>query len=123
MHGDENFAGIQTHYLCRKFPSPSDGFLFEIIAETEIAHHFKKGVVTGGVAHVLKIVMLAAGTHAALSRGRSLVARIRLAQQRVFELIHASIGKQQRRVVIGHQGTGWNDAMPFGLIEVQKSVA
>jgi hypothetical protein len=40
--------------------------LLEIIAEAEVAEHLEEGVMARGVAHVLQIVVLAAGAHALL---------------------------------------------------------
>lgn len=37
-----------------------DRVAFEVIAEGEVAHHFKEGVVAGGVADVFQVVVLAA---------------------------------------------------------------
>ena len=47
--------------------------VLEIIAEREIAHHLEEGVVPGGVADIVEIVVLAAGAHAFLGRGGAVI--------------------------------------------------
>ena len=64
----------------------------------------------GGVAHVLQIVVLAAGAHAALGRGGAPVGALLAAQEHVLELHHAGVGEQQGGVVGGTSGleaTSW----------------
>ena len=45
--------------------------LLEIVAEGEIAEHLEEGVVARGVADIVEVVVLAAGAHALLRRGRA----------------------------------------------------
>ena len=47
--------------------------VLEVIAEGEIAQHLEEGVVPGGVADIVEIVVLAAGAHAFLRRGGAAV--------------------------------------------------
>src|SRR5690606_10254212 len=54
-------------------PGTLDGVFLEIVAGGEIPHHFKAGVVTGGVADVVQIVVLAAGANAFLGADGALV--------------------------------------------------
>jgi hypothetical protein len=42
------------------------GVALEVLAEAEVAEHLEERVVARGVAHVLEVVVLAAGAHAAL---------------------------------------------------------
>ena len=80
-------------------------FLFEILAKTEITQHFKKRMVPRGVADIFQIFVLATRTNTTL-RGRGTgIATLVAAQKDIFELHHASIGKQQGGVVAGHQRT------------------
>ena len=87
----------------QQFPCKLDRIFLEIIAETEIAEHLKKRVVARGVADVFKIVMLAAGAHAALRCDRAHIRALFLAEETILELIHAGIGEQQRWIVARHQ--------------------
>ena len=73
-----------------------DRVALEVVAEAEVAEHLEERVVARGVAHVLEVVVLAAGAHAAL-RGRG--ARVRpllLAEEHVLELHHAGIDNKTR---------------------------
>ncbi len=76
MNRDQNFTGVQTHDIRSEFPGPGDGFFFEVVTKTEVAHHFKKGVMTRGITHIFKIVVFAACTNTALGRRCSRVARV-----------------------------------------------
>ena len=49
-----------------QLPGVSDRLLLEVVAEAEIAQHLEKGVVAISEAHVLQIVVLAAGAYALL---------------------------------------------------------
>ena len=70
-------------------PGPVDGLFLEVVPEAEVAQHLEERVMPGGVADVLEVVVLAAGAHAALARGRSCVVKPLAAGQRVLELDHA----------------------------------
>ena len=52
-----------------QLPRIGDGVLLEVVAKAEIAQHLEEGVVAIGEAHVLQVVVLAAGAHALLRRG------------------------------------------------------
>ena len=74
-------------------------------------------------AHILQIVMLAARTHALLAgRGPRILPLLR-AQKKVFELVHARVGKQQGRIVGRHQRGRVHTTVPLRLKEVQKQLA
>ena len=122
MHRDEDFTGVQAHNIGSELPGPSNGFFFEVVTKTEVAHHLEKRVMTRGIAHIFKIVVFAAGANTTLGRSRARVPRIGLAKKRILELIHSCVRKQQRRIVIRHQGTRGYDAMAFGLVKVEESI-
>ena len=71
-----------------------DGVFFEIIAEAEIAQHFKKSVMPCGVADIFQIIMLAARPHATLGGHRFVEIALFPAQKYVLELHHAGISEQ-----------------------------
>jgi len=76
-----------------QFPGERDGVALEVVAKGEVAEHFKKGVMAARKAHVLKIIMLAAGANALLRRGRTRVVAPLRAEKQVFELVHSGVGK------------------------------
>src|SRR5215470_927312 len=77
-------------------------------------------MMTAGKAHILKIVMLAARAHAFLRGGGAVVITMLKAQKNVFELVHASIGKQQCGVVGRNQRRRVHATVPLRLKELQE---
>ena len=90
---------------------------FEIVAKREIAHHFKKGMVAGGVADVFQVVVFAACAYAFLRGGSAIVGAFIEAEEHVFKLVHTGVGKQQRRVVVWHEAGRADDGVAFGFEE------
>ena len=56
----------QAQILGEEVPGEVDGVFLEIIAEGEIAQHLEEGVMAGGIADIVEVVVLAAGAHAFL---------------------------------------------------------
>ena len=104
-------------------PGELDRQRLEVIAKTEIAEHFEKRVVPRGVAHVIEIVVLAAGAHAFLRRRGAGIRPPLLASEHVLELHHAGIGKQQRRVVARHQWRTGHHRVPIAGKAVEEGGA
>ena len=90
-------------------PGMRDRLFLEIVAEGEIPQHFKEGVMAGGVADIVEVVVLAAGTHAFLGGGGAAVRPLLLAGEDVLELDHAAVGEQQRGVVTGNERGAFDD--------------
>ena len=67
------FGDIEPFGGSEELPSEVDGVAFEVVAEGEVAHHFKEGVVAGGVADVFQVVVFAACTYAFLRGGGTAV--------------------------------------------------
>ena len=107
----------------QEFPREMNGIVLEIIAETEITQHFKEGVMTRGITDILKIIMLAARAHAALRSGGALVIALLMTKKEVLELHHASVRKEQRRIVARHQRTGGNDGVTLAFVIVEELLA
>ena len=116
VFGEAVFAGDEV-------PGELDGVGFEVIAEGEIAQHFEESVVAAGVADVFEIVMLAAGADAFLGGGGAGVIAGFEALEDLFELVHACVGEEQRRVIGGDEGTAAHDAMAAGVEEIEKALA
>ena len=102
-HGDEQAALVEREVLGEQLPGEQDRALLEIIAEGEIAEHLEEGVVAGGIADIVEVVVLAAGAHAFLRRGRAQGFRLLGAGEHVLERHHAGIGKHQGRIVARHE--------------------
>jgi hypothetical protein len=113
----------QAVFLGNQVPGQRDGLFLEIIAEGEVTEHFKEGVVAGGVADIVEVVMLAAGAHAFL-RGRGAgIGALLLAGEHVLELHHAGIGEHQGRVIARHQRRGFHHRMAVLAEIIQEGLA
>ncbi|CDE45996.1 uncharacterized protein BN620_00478 [Sutterella sp. CAG:351] len=113
----------QLKNLRQEFPGPRNRVLLEIVAEAEVAQHFKERVMTRGVADVIQVVMLAAGADALLAGRRAGVLALLDTEVAVLELVHASIREQQRRVILRYYGAGGNNRMSLALKELEISVS
>ena len=91
-------------FLGHELPREGDGFALEIVGEGEVAQHFKEGVMTGGAAHVFKVVVLAGNAQALLRGGGAAVGTAFLTEIELLELHHAGVGEEQRGVVLGNKG-------------------
>ena len=116
--GQEPVLG-QAVLLGDQVPGELDRQRLEVVAEAEIAQHLEEGVVPGGVADIVEVVVLAAGAHAFLRGHRPVVGPLLDAGEHVLELHHAGIGEQQGRVVVRHQRRGGHDlvAVPAEILE------
>ena len=120
VDGDGKLFRRKLEHVGQQLPRPDDGLALEIVAERPVAEHFEKGVMACRVANRVEIVVLAAGTQAALHVGRPHEAELLAAEEHVLELHHARIGEHQRRVVGRHQRTRWHDGVPLGTEEVEE---
>src|SRR3546814_6714166 len=84
VDGDQQALGRELPDLRQQFPRPGDGVLLEVVAERPVAEHLEKGVVARGVADLVEVVVLAAGTQAALDVGRAHVAALLRAKEHVL---------------------------------------
>ena len=116
--GQEPVPG-QAVFLGDQVPGELDRQRLEVVAEAEIAQHLEEGVMPGGVADIVQVVVLAAGAHAFLRGDRPVVGPLLDAGEDVLELHHAGIGEQQGRVVVRHQRRGGHDlvAVPAEIVE------
>src|SRR5690606_18656708 len=57
-----------------ELPGEADGVALEVVAKGEVAEHLEEGVVPGRVAHLLEVVVLAAGADALLAGRRPAIA-------------------------------------------------
>ena len=76
-------------------PGQFDRPFLEIVAEREVAEHLEEGVVAGGVADIVQVVVLAAGAHALLRRGGARGGPGLGAGEDVLERHHAGVDEQQ----------------------------
>jgi len=110
----------QPPHLGEQLPGPSDGLPFVIIAKRPVAQHLEKGVVVGIVPHILQIVMFAGDPHALLSVSHSRILSFLQTQEDVLELIHSSIGEQQRGIIARYQRVTGDYSVFLAGKEIQK---
>ena len=96
INGRPEFIFRQFHFFCQKLPCPTDGIVFEIIAEGEIAEHFKIRMMTGSAADIFNI----ARTDAALARRNACARRLHFAGEISFKRSHAGAYHQKARVIV-----------------------
>jgi hypothetical protein len=101
---DQQPLGRQGEIAGDEVPGVGDRLFLEIVPEGEIPQHLEKGVMPGGVADIVEIVVLAAGAHALLRRRRPAVGPPLLPREDVLELDHAAVREHQRGVVSRHKG-------------------
>src|SRR5580658_1845135 len=121
MDGDPKPLPRQAIFLGHQPPGQLDGAFLEVIAERKIAEHLEEGVVPGGVADIVEVVMLAAGADAFLRRGRAHVGALLEAGENVLELHHAGIGEHQCRVVARHERRRRHHFVPLARKIVEKT--
>src|SRR4029079_5878001 len=103
VHRVDEALRIDRVFLRQELVGERDRVGLEVVAEREVAQHLEERVVARGAADVLQVVVLAAGAHALLRRGRAREGRLHLAREEVLELVHPGVGEQKRRVVVRHQ--------------------
>ncbi len=86
-----------------QLPGHFNGPFLEVVPEGKIPQHLEEGVVPGGEAHVLQVVVLAAGPDAFLGAGGPGIGAGLFSQKNLFELHHAGVGEQQGGVAGGHE--------------------
>ena len=80
---------------------------FKIIPEGKISHHFKEGVMTGGEAHILQIIVFAPRSQTSLDTDRSFVIPLFFSKEDILEGIHPGVGEHKAWIVVGDQTGAW----------------
>ena len=111
IDGDKQPVGREREVTGDEVPGVGDRLFLEIVAEGEVPQHLEKSVVAGGVADIVEVVVLAAGTHAFLRRRRPAVGPPLLPREDVLELHHAAVGEHQRGIVSRHKGRAFHHGM------------
>jgi hypothetical protein len=100
-----------------------NGIFFEVIPETEVPQHFKESVMAGGVADLVKVIVFAAGPHAALRTDGTGVTALLGTEEHILELHHAGIGEQQSRIITWNQRAAGHYGMAFTGKEIEEILA
>ncbi len=123
IDGDEQPVFRQAEFLRDQAPGEFDRERLEIIAEREIAEHFKKRVMARGIADIVEVVVLAAGAHAFLRARGAHIGALFEAGEDVLELHHAGVGEHQGRVVARNERRRGHDLMAMLPEKIEKARA
>lgn len=93
-----------------------------------IAQHLEEGVVVAILANIVEIIMFATSADALLTVHSTLQLRhwVRLAdsaQEDGLELVHARVGEQQSRVIVGDDGRAGHNRVPSLLEVIEEGLA
>src|SRR5262249_38006490 len=93
------------------------------IAEAPVAEHLEEGLVVGVLAHVVEVVVLAAGADALLRVCRPPVGATARTEADVLELVHAVVSKQKGGVVERHDARQRHDGVRVAAEEIEELLA
>ncbi|GIX63858.1 uncharacterized protein BcabD6B2_32930 [Babesia caballi] len=118
---------VELVHLGQQLPRVVNGLLFEVVAEAPVAKHLEEGVVVAVAAHVVEVVVLAAGADALLAVADALQPSVVgggvcLARDDVLELVHSRVREQQRRIVVREHGRALPEDVPLAF-EVADELA
>ena len=116
-------VGGKFPFAGQQFPGPGDGFFLVVVPERPVPQHLEEGLVDGRPAHVLQVVVLAAGPDALLEIHRPRVVPGAPSQEDILELVHPRVGEQQGRIVPGHHAGARHDGVAATLEEPRKRSA
>ena len=97
------------HLDREELPRPVDRLALEVVAEAPVAEHLEEGVVAGGPADLLEVVVLARHPQHALVVDRPGVAARLRAGEDLLELDHARVREEERLVAGRHEAGARND--------------
>src|SRR4029450_11077273 len=123
VHRGDQPARVEREIPGEELPGEADRVFLEVVAEREGAGHVEERVVPGRPAHVLEIVVLAAGPDTLLAGGGAHVVAALLAEEDALELHHAGVGEEQGRVAARDERRGPHPGVPVTLEILEKSFA
>jgi hypothetical protein len=92
-----SFVLGKAEVLGQKLPCEGDGLILEVVTEAEISQHFKEGMVPGGIADIVEVIVLAARADALLRGSRADIVALfdpvkRFLNCTIPELVNISVG-------------------------------
>ena len=121
INGRGKTGGVQTPFPCQQGPGLLDRALFEIVAETEVSEHLEEGVMSRGVADIVKIVVLTPGAHTFLAAGSARGGGAFEAREHVLERDHPRIDEHERRIAERHERRAGDAFVLVGSEEIEKT--
>jgi hypothetical protein len=101
---DPQTVTVEAPALGHQFPAPRDRALFEVVAEAEVAHHLEEHEMTFRAAHVVEVVVLAAGADTFLRAHGTAVRRCLVADEVRLERHHPGDREQHGGIVRDEAG-------------------
>ncbi len=120
-HGGVHALLGQMINLRQQLPSPLYGLLFEVVAVRPVAEHLEHRMMIRIVSDLLEVVVLARNAQTLLRIGHTGIFARGIAQKYILELIHAGIGKHQRRVVLDDHRRRRHDDMFLAFEKFEES--
>ena len=100
-HGNVEVLWVELQYFSKVFPCHIDGTLLEVVAEAPVTEHLEHGVVISIMTYLFEVVVLTANTETFLSINTTYILTwVLCTEDDVFPLVHTSICKHQRRVIL-----------------------
>ena len=115
INGNPDVVYRQLQHLRAEFPRPRGCLVLEIIAEREVAEHFKIGAVARCFAHALDI----GRADAFLAGGHPLAGRRDLPGEIFFHRRHAGIDEQEAVIVLRDEREARQAKVPLGFKKAQ----
>ncbi len=110
------FVDAHPVLACQELPGERNRFLFEIIADGEIAEHFKKSMMPGSLAHVFDVV----GPDAFLRIGNPVAGGLLGTIKIFFQSRNTCVDPQQCRIIVRDQRSPWFYHVTFGCKIIQE---
>jgi hypothetical protein len=115
--GDVQPVAVEFPDLGEQLPRPADRLPLEVVPERPVPEHLEERVVVGVLAHVVQVVVLAAGPDALLGVRRPDVIALLKSQEDWLELVHPGVGEEQGGVVVRDDRAGRDERVPVLLHE------
>ena len=123
IDGDGQLVRVDTPVARDQGPGVMDRLFLEIIAEGEVAEHLEEGVMPGGIADIVEIIMLAAGAHALLRGRRRLVGTALKAREHILERHHARVDEHERRIIVRYERRRGHHFMAIATEIIEEGAA
>ena len=100
-YGNVEVGRVELQNSSKILPSHIDGAFLEVVAEAPVTEHLEHGVVISIMTNLFEVVVLTANTETFLSINTTYILTwVLCTEDDVFPLVHTSICKHQRRVIL-----------------------
>ena len=123
IDSDQQFFLWQLQHRGQKSPGKQNGVALEVIAKAEVTQHLEKGMVSGRIANIIQIVVLATCPDTALGGCCPAVGAEIRAKENILELVHPCVGEQKSGIVVRNQRAGCHNLVPLGAEKLEKRLA